>query len=123
MTTEEAFQRLARSKFRSRFHLSAAERKYFAEKGVDTIRRHAEDFIKERLAPAEPTNDGKQTPMKGHPVFVAQHATATCCRSCLEKWWRIKKHTAIPPERQKGIVDFIMAWIERDIKAYEEKND
>lgn len=121
MTKEEAFQKLARSKFRARFHLSAAERRYFAEKGAGTIRRHAEDFIRERLAVAEPINDGKQTPMKGHPVFVAQHATATCCRSCLEKWWKIKKHTAIPPERQKGIVDFIMAWIERDIKRAEEK--
>ena len=123
MTTEEAFERLARSKFRARFHLSAAERRYFAEKGAGMIRRHAEDFIRERLAVAEPINDGKQTPMKGHPVFVAQHATATCCRSCLEKWWKIKKHTAITPERQKGIVDFIMAWIERDIKRAEEKRN
>ena len=112
---------MARSKFRARFHLSAAERRYFAENGAGTIRRHAEDFIRERLAVAEPPNDGKQTPMKGHPVFVAQHATATCCRSCLEKWWKVPKHTAIPPERQKGIVDFIMAWIERDIKRAEEK--
>lgn len=123
MTKEEAFQKLARSKFRARFHLSAAERRYFAEKGAGMIRRHAEDFIRERLAVAEPINDGKQTPMKGHPVFVAQHATATCCRSCLEKWWKIKKHTAITPERQKGIVDFIMAWIERDIKRAEEKRN
>ncbi len=29
---------------------------------------------------AEPRNDGKQTPFRGHPVFTAQHATATCCR-------------------------------------------
>jgi hypothetical protein len=78
-----------------------------------TIRSHAADFIRTRLAPANPPNDGRQTPMRGHPVFKAQHATATCCRSCLEKWWKIPKGTEIPPERQSRIVDFLMIWIER----------
>ena len=113
MGVDEAFAKLARSKFRSRFRLSAADRKYIADKGMATIRSHAADFVRTRLAPANPPNDGRQTPMSGHPVFKAQHATATCCRSCLEKWWRIPKGTEIPPERQSRIVDFLMTWIER----------
>jgi hypothetical protein len=113
MGVDEAFAKLARSKFRSRFRLSAADRKYIADKGMATIRSHAADFVRTRLAPANPPNDGRQTPMRGHPVFKAQHATATCCRSCLEKWWRIPKGTEIPPERQSRIVDFLMTWIER----------
>ena len=76
---DSAFARLSKSKFRSRFHLSAADRNYIAEKGVETIRSHCEDFIRTRLAPATPPNDGKQTPMRGHPVFKAQHACACCC--------------------------------------------
>ena len=113
MGVDEAFAKLARSKFRSRFRLSAADRKYIADKGMATIRSHAADFIRTRLAPANPPNDGRQTPMRGHPVFKAQHATATCCRSCLEKWWKIPKGTEIPPERQSRIVDFLIIWIER----------
>ena len=113
MGVDEAFAKLARSKFRSRFRLSAADRKYIADKGMATIRSHAADFIRMRLAPANPPNDGRQTPMRGHPVFKAQHATATCCRGCLEKWWKIPKGTEIPPERQSRIVDFLMTWIER----------
>jgi len=113
MGVDEAFAKLARSKFRSRFRLSAADRKYIADKGMATIRSHAAYFIRTRLAPANPPNDGRQTPMRGHPVFKAQHATATCCRSCLEKWWKIPKGTEIPPERQSRIVDFLMIWIER----------
>ena len=109
------FQRLARSKFRSRFHLSAADRQYVAEKGLETIRRHAEDFIRTRLAPANPPNDGRQTPMRGHPVFKAQHACACCCRGCLAKWWKAPKGVEIPPARQAGIVDFLMAWIGREL--------
>ena len=113
MKYDAAFARLAGSRFRSRFRLSESDRRYIAEKGMETIRRHAEDFVRTRLAPANPPNDGKQTPMRGHPVFVAQHATATCCRGCLEKWWKVPRGTEIPESRQRGIVDFLMAWIER----------
>ena len=112
---EAAFQRLAKSKFRSRFRLSEADRKYIADKGLETIRRHAEDFVRTRLAPAHPPNDGRQTPMRGHPVFKAQHACACCCRGCLEKWWKVPKGTDIPPERQSRMVDFLMEWIERQL--------
>ena len=111
---DNAFARLARSNFRSRFHLSSEDIAYLSDKGIETIRRHAEDFVRTRLAPANPPNDGRQTPMRGHPVFKAQHATATCCRSCLEKWWKVPKGTEIPPGRQSRIVDFLMAWIDRD---------
>ena len=82
----DLFIRLSRSSFRSRFHLADKDRKYAIDKGMDTIRSHAGDFISGRLAPAYPVNDGKQTPMRGHPVFIARHATACCCRSCLRKW-------------------------------------
>ena len=114
MTLDEAFVRLGRSAFRRRFHLDAGMRRYIAERGLDEIRRHAWDFVRERLAPARPANDGRQTPMRGHPVFLAQHATATCCRGCLEKWWKVPRGTDIPEARQRGIVDFLMAWIERE---------
>ena len=119
MGMDEAFEKLARSRFRSRFKLSAEDKRYIAEKGIDTIRHHAEDFIRIRIAVANPPNDGKQTPMLGHPIFKAQHATATCCRGCIEKWWKIPKGTEIPPERQARIVDFLMAWIERQLERAE----
>lgn len=113
---EELFRRLARSKFRSRFFLKEKEKTYAREKGMDTIKRHAEDFIRLRLAPAEPVNDGKQTPMRGHPVFVAQHATATCCRGCLEQWHRIPKGAELTHEQQEYVVGVIMEWIRRQLK-------
>ncbi|APX24515.1 MULTISPECIES: DUF4186 family protein [Salipiger] len=83
---EMLFERLARSRFRSRFRLGMKERDYLDTKGRAVIESHATDFVRQRLAPAQPKNDGRQTPMRGHPAFVAQHATATCCRSCLAKW-------------------------------------
>ena len=113
MTIEQAFSKLAKSRFRSRFRLSESERRYVAEKGMDVIRRHCEDFVHTRLAPANPPKDGRQTPMRGHPVFVAQHATATCCRGCLNKWWKVPVGVPLSESQQAKAVNFIMAWIER----------
>lgn len=115
MTREEALDRLSTSAFRRRFHLSDALRRYAAEKGMDTIRAHAYDFISTRLAPAHPSNDGKQTPLDGHPVFVAQHATATCCRGCLNKWWKVPLGRQLTMQQMDKIVNLIMAWIAREM--------
>lgn len=111
------FSRLARSTFRSRFRLGDKERQYCWDKGPDTIDQHAADFVEKRLAPAQPANDGKQTPMRGHPVFIAQHATATCCRGCLWKWHHIPAGTALTPAQQDYVVDVIMTWIEREMRG------
>ncbi len=110
------WKRLSQSKFRSSFALKANDRSYVSEKGMDKVREHACDFIRKRLAPAEIANDGKQTPMRGHPVFVAQHATATCCRGCLEKWHHIPKGRALTEGEQEYVVGVIMEWIGREMK-------
>ncbi len=113
-TIEETLERLSSSPFRSRFHLTQKDREYIREKGFDTIERHAGDFIRLRLAPSYISNDGKQTPMRGHPVFVAQHATALCCRGCLEKWYRVPKNRELTEDQQKRLVKLLMAWIRKD---------
>lgn len=119
MTVDGAIARLKRSKFRGRFHLSEKEIEYVRTKGMDVIRSHGEDFVSQRLAPAFPENDGRQTPMKGHPVFVAQHACACCCRGCLNKWYRVPLGTPLTVLQQKKIVDLLMAWIENEMAEAE----
>lgn len=109
------FERLSKSAFRSRFHLSQKDREYIAEKGLATIRKHAEDFVAKRLAPAIIPNDGKQTPMRGHPVFIAQHATGCCCRGCFSKWHHIPAGRQLTIVEQQYAVAVLMAWIERQI--------
>lgn len=112
---DDLFRRLARSGFRSRFRLGARERAYADTKGREVIAGHARDFIAARLAPSAPRNDGKQTPMRGHPVFIAQHATACCCRSCLEKWHRIPRGRGLEAAEQAYVVAVLMRWIDREM--------
>ena len=111
----ESLYRLSRSDFRGKFHLTDSDLKYIKAKGLDKIESHAADFISKRLAPAIIPNDGKQTPWKGHPVFVAQHACACCCRGCLEKWHKIPRGRALTEEEQRQIRELLMAWISQEL--------
>lgn len=112
---DDILERLSKSTFRVRFKLRDKEKQYIEQKGLDKIKSHAEDFIRDRVSPSIIPNDGKQTPMKGHPVFIAQHATATCCRGCINKWHKIPKDVELTQEQQDYIVGLIMEWIKIQI--------
>lgn len=112
------FDRLSKSKFRSSFYLKDKDILYIEDKGIDKIRNHAYDFVIKRLADTSNVTDGKQTPMKGHPVFIAQHATGTCCRRCLEKWHHISKNKNMTEDDIKYVVDIIISWIEKEYNNY-----
>ena len=103
------------SRFRMRFHLSEKDREYIERKRMDTIERHARDFVEKRLSDIDEEKDGKQTPMKGHPVFIAQHATGCCCRSCLEKWHHIPKGRPMTESEVEYTVSVIIRWIQDEI--------
>ena len=114
---DRLFESLSRSTFRRSFHLGKKEREYLVSKSMPVVMEHARDFIWKRLAPANPANDGKQTPFKGHPVFVAQHATATCCRGCLEMWHKIKAGHDLTFNEQVHVAAVIERWLRREMEA------
>jgi hypothetical protein len=107
----EVLAALGKSEFRRSMQLRRKELEYLKAKGMETVLRHAADFIEKRLAPAEPINDGKQTPWRNHPVFVAQHATATCCRGCLQKWHALPKGRELTDAEQRYVVEVIRQWL------------
>ena len=107
---------LSKSTFRSGFYLRKKEKEYIDKNGMEKIREHAYDFIKTKLAPQYPINDGSQTPTKNHPVFIAQHATGTCCRGCLEKWHKIPKGVELTDNQINYVVALIIEWIVRNYK-------
>lgn len=115
MTYGQILNRLSKSKFRNSFKLKDKDILYIKAKGINTIKRHAHDIIAKRLSTYSATADGKHTPMRGHPVFIAQHATATCCRGCLYKWYRIDKKRDLTDKDINFIVNLIMLWIKHQI--------
>ncbi len=111
---DQLFTALARSDFRRRFRLGRREQRYLQDRGLATIMEHARGFIAERLAPAAPDNDGRQTPWRNHPVFVAQHATGTCCRGCLSRWHHIPGGRPLKRAEQRYVEAVIRCWLERE---------
>jgi len=107
--------RLSHSKFRSSFRLKSKEFEYLNQRGIDLIMDHASGFIDTRIVPAYPPNDGKQTPYGNHPVFVAQHATATCCRGCIEKWHKFEIGVELGPDQKEHILKVIKGWLEMQL--------
>lgn len=114
---DDVFARLAESSFRRRFKLRGGDLDYLRGRGMDLVLRHAHEMIAARLAPAQPPNDGKQTPMRGHPVFVAQHATGTCCRGCLAKWHAIAKGHELTADEHAYVVSVIARWLAAQDRA------
>ena len=100
-----------KSKLRIKFKLDTKEFVYISDKGLDKIEDHAKNLAIRSIVDAIPVNDGKKPPFKGHPVFKAQHATATCCRNCLEKWHKIPRGKSLTAEEVNYIVLYIMKWI------------
>jgi len=45
--------------------------------------------------------DGRQTPKTGNAICCAQHATACCCRRCMEYWY------AIPVDRPLSVDELV----------------
>ena len=106
---------LKKSKFRSSFHLNKKLIDYVLKNGIEKIEVHANDLIIKSIGADYPKNDGKQTPMKNHPVFIAQHACACCCRSCLEKWHKIPKGRKLTDREIRYLVALIIEWIKKEI--------
>ncbi len=116
-TIDSTLRALAKQPFRAKFHLRGRDAATVELRGLDVIRQHAGELLAKKLVPAAPHKDGKQTPYRGHPVFVAQHATATCCRTCLERWHRIPQGRELTSDEQAYVVDVICRWIETDMAA------
>lgn len=118
----EIMEKLKKSSFRNSFSLKEKDFAYIEKRTLEKIREHAYDFVEKKLSSISPTNDGKQTPMKGHPIFISQHATATCCRGCLEKWHHISKGKKLNSEEKDYIVDVLMEWVNREYQKGKKKN-
>ena len=114
---DEMLEKLGRSKFRSSFKLRKYMIEYINRVGIDKIKSHTVDFINKNLSICL-ENDGHQTPMKGHPVFIAQHATATCCRGCIEKWHGIPKNRELNNNEKNYIYLLIIKWIMNQLSEY-----
>lgn len=104
---------VAASEYRRRYTLSTTEKSQLRIAGLAKLMKQAEEIIEKQIAPERPVNDGTQTPKKGHPIHVAQHATATCCRRCLAKWHDIPVGHALTRNESDHVLAVLRGWLEK----------
>lgn len=113
---EAALARLGLDPFRRKFRLGTKERAHVERWGLAAVEKQGRDILRARIAPAEPRNDGRQTPWRNHPVFIAQHATATCCRKCLETWHGVARGQELSEADLSELSALLLAWISTDMR-------
>lgn len=118
MEKNAILNKLSKSKFRSSFHLRKYMIDYINQKGMGVVREHTIAFVNQKLSVYNPQNDGRQTPMKNHPTFIAMHACACCCRRCMEKWYKIPKTKVLNDKEKEDIVNLLMTWIDKEYHLY-----
>jgi len=96
------------------WHIEIDERaiNHARRKGSQGMREAAEKRIRNSVADAKPFRDGMQTPKEGNALYYAQHATATCCRKCIEDWHGIPSGQALTDDQIVYFVELIMLYIQ-----------
>jgi hypothetical protein len=88
-----------------------------SEKNDDELRIHVKSILQKRLI--NPFQDGRQTPVNGNEITnYAQHATATCCRKCIEVWHDIPEDATISNEQMDFFTDLALLFIEEKVGEY-----
>lgn len=95
------------------------------ERGLYRLRADAEKIIGKSVSAEKPYRDGYQTPREGSPEIVhyAQHATAACCRKCIEYWHGIPQGRALASTEVAYLQDLIMRYIEERVQGLQEYGD
>ena len=108
----ELLRRLRASSKHRRVHLGPREYALAERKGIETLKAEARKIVLTRISELRGVSDGRQTPMRGHPVFLAQHATGICCRDCVLEWHGIPKRGVMSAKQLNHLHSVLAAWLE-----------
>ena len=83
-------------------------------KGNVNLQSAVRSRIKSSISAPNNPYDGRQTPMEGsgNPIHYAQHATASCCRKCVEYWHNIPPNRALTDDEVDYLSSLAMLFLE-----------
>jgi hypothetical protein len=65
--------------------------------------------------------EGKQTPFEKNVLFYAQHATAACCRKCIEYWHGIPTGRPLADDEVSYLAQLALRYVERRLPTLNEQ--
>jgi hypothetical protein len=86
---------------------------YARRKGYSGLEPAVRSRIRKSVGAPKPTRDGRQTPMEGsgNVIHYAQHATASCCRKCIEYWHALPQGRALTEDEIGYLAELAMLYI------------
>ena len=81
------------------------------KKGLLATLENVPKRLMQSVGKAQPFRDGTQTPFQGRAIYYAQHATATCCRKCVEEWHAIPKGRALTEEELLYLSQLVVLYL------------
>ena len=90
-------------------------------KGREGMRTAVEKRIRRSVSDASPPYDGRQTPKSGNSIYYAQHATATCCRKCIEEWHDVPRGVALTDEEVVYFTNLVMLYIKERLPQLQDE--
>lgn len=89
---------------------------YARRKGKTGLKTAAQRHIEKAVANPTHPRQGRQTPRETSPtaniIHYAQHATASCCRKCLEEWHGIPPDRFLFVEEISYLRDLVMLYVD-----------
>jgi hypothetical protein len=105
--------------------LSEYAENYAVRKGKDGLRTAVRHQLEQAIGSPVHPRQGRQTPRENSPkataVHYAQHATATCCRACLEEWHGIEPGADLKEAELDYLTDLVMLYIVSKIPYLEKQ--
>jgi hypothetical protein len=124
---EGTFRELAREWIRHVFFHAPFDEKSKAqahELGFNQLKSMVRPLLEKKVAPEKIFRDGTQTKKEGSAIHYAQHATATCCRKCLEYWHGIDRNRDLTKVELDYCEGLVIAYLEsRKIELLDEKSE
>jgi hypothetical protein len=77
--------------------------------------------LRSSVGKANPFRDGTQTPMTGNSIYYAQHATAACCRTCIEYWHGIEKGRELNDEEIDYLTELVVSFLDERLPDLEDE--
>ena len=86
---------------------------YARRKGISGLEVAIPSRIRKSVGSGNNPYDGRQTPMagSGNPIHYAQHATASCCRKCMEYWHGISPNRDLTENEIDYLAELAMLYI------------
>jgi uncharacterized protein DUF4186 len=87
-------------------------RDHALRKGRAALLGSVANRIAKSVGVENPYRDGQQTPFQGNVIYYAQHATASCCRTCIEYWHGIEKGRPLTSDEQDYLIQLVTLYID-----------